>query len=208
MLLVLHECVLAWLKMLHKHLAAIHLFNHWLNLFCCVNHAYMRVCYMLTKFHVNWIIKKGFFSIWFYSMALETTCCCSLAHFFSSQTGMTVIISEQRLNHNTGSSQVSALRCSRAQRSRCRGVSLLERVFTWCLMPAGSWIAWLLDNYPQEYQNPPPNSKRGLQKHSTSPVTVFKQPFRVDSSFNDDPPLSPVLPPKARAWEGAQKERM
>lgn len=50
--------------------------------------------------------------------------------------------------------------------------------------------------------------KEGLQMNSTSPVAVFKQYLRVGASFNDEPPLSPVLPPKARALEGAQKERM
>lgn len=84
------------------------------------------------------------------------------------------------------------------------GSAYLKRVF---LMPAGSWRARLLDNYPQEYQNPPPKSVTSLQMHSTSPVAVFKQCFRVNPSFHDEPPLSPVLPPNARAWEGAQKER-
>lgn len=188
----------------HKHLAALHLFNHWLHLFCflqptfCVNHT--RMC----LFHLGRI----FFKFDFIAEHCKQHVAVALLIFFCSQTGMTVIICEQKLNHNTGSSQVSAFRCSSAQRSWCSRVRLLERVFTWCLMPAGAWGAWLLDNYPQEYRNPPPNSKRGLQKCSTSPATVFKQYFRVDSSFNDEPALSPVLPPKARAWEGAQKERM
>ena len=97
---------------------------------------------------------------------------CSLAHLVFSQTEMNVMIGERGLNHNIGCSRVPAFRCSRAERSRCIRVGLLEKSVH--LMPAGSWRAWPLDNYPEEYQNPSAHNKRGPQMHVISPVTVLK----------------------------------
>lgn len=112
---------------------------------------------------------------------------------------------KENVNHRRPRSQVPAFRCGRAQRARCIRVSLLYKVFP---LPGASWRARLLDNYPQEYQkssskqdNKPTNARR------FSSSCVWTVHFQWLLHFTMNPLHSPVLPPRARAWEGAQKER-
>lgn len=106
---------------------------------------------------------------------------------------MNKIISRQEQNHNSGCSQVPAFGCSRALCIWCSRVSLLERTF---LMPVGSCKARLLDNYPQEYQNPPPNNNTGLQMHIAPRVTAITQCFRWIFPLKMNPHSHLCCPPK------------
>jgi len=67
----------------------------------------------------------------------------------------------------------------------------------------------LSDIYPEEYPNPPILTiQTGLLMHGTLPVAVFKQCLNVNTFLVTNLNFSPVFPPRARALEGAQKERM